>query len=259
MSSLQELQRNWEGFARTDPLWSICADPAKRNQLWNREEFFASGEKELATVLNHATKLGLEIQQSAPALDFGCGVGRLTRALAGRFSECWGLDISSTMIRLAQEFNHDIPNCHFVVNESERLEKLESCYFGFIYSSIVLQHIANEYAHKYIAELIRTLRPQGIFIFQVPEKFQGGWVKQLRAKLALRSRIGSLLGNKPFLMEMHCIKEQKILDLVQQHGAKVVDVQLTNSCDPAFSGNLQYLEQAPAGDYVSKQYCVIKK
>ena len=28
------------------------------------------------------------------ALDFGCGVGRLTQALAGKFSECDGVDIA---------------------------------------------------------------------------------------------------------------------------------------------------------------------
>jgi hypothetical protein len=59
-------------------------------------------------------------------------------------------------------------------------------------------------------------------------------------------------------MEMHCITEPVIRKLIEQNGAHVVDVRLTNSCDPSFSGNLQYLAQEPQAGYVSKQYCVVK-
>src|SRR5713101_2448676 len=47
MTSLRELQRNWEGLAQTDPLWSICTDPEKRNKGWNQDEFFATGKHEI--------------------------------------------------------------------------------------------------------------------------------------------------------------------------------------------------------------------
>jgi len=35
-------------------------------------------------------------------------------------------------------------------------------------------------------------------------------------------------------------------------------VALTNSCDPSFSGDLQYLTREPLHGYVSKQYCAVK-
>src|ERR1700756_4853660 len=105
MNALKELQRNWEGLAQADPLWAICTDPEARNRQWDEEKFFATGKKELEIVLDYAANLGFVVPQNAPALDFGCGVGRLTRAMAAHFSECWGVDISPTMIRLAQELN----------------------------------------------------------------------------------------------------------------------------------------------------------
>jgi ubiquinone/menaquinone biosynthesis C-methylase UbiE len=259
MKSLQELQRNWEGLAQADPLWAICTDPAKRGKRWNREEFFATGRREVQTVLDCAAQVGLGIDWEAAVLDFGCGVGRLTRALAQHFPECWGVDISPTMINLAREFNHNLPHCRFLLNEHDSLQGLQDNYFGFIYTNIVLQHIAEPYSRKYLAELVRVLRPGGVLFFQAPEKLRAGIFKKIRAKLALRARVQSALGaTKSCSMEMHCIRESVIRGLMHELGAQVVDVRLTNSSDPSFCGNLQYLEREPESGYVSKQYCVVK-
>ncbi|MBZ5493466.1 MAG: class I SAM-dependent methyltransferase [Acidobacteriia bacterium] len=259
MNSLKELQRNWEGLAQTDPLWAICTDPSKRNSQWDREEFFATGRKEIETVLGYATRVGLCIDKSRPALDFGCGVGRLTRAMSEYFSECRGVDISPTMISTARELNHDCPRCHFQLNEDTRLKCLPDNYFGFIYTNLVLQHIAPPCSHQYIVELIRILNPGGVLIVQVPEKLRASALTKVRTRLALRSRLHSIFGRgKPCTMEMHCIKEAVIRKLIAQNHARIVAVALTNSCDPAFSGDLRYLAQEPLHGYVSKQYCVVK-
>jgi SAM-dependent methyltransferase len=260
MKSLQELQRNWEGLAQADPLWAICTDPRMQNNKWSREEFFATGKQEIETVLGCVQTLGLQLDQKSPALDFGCGVGRLTRAMAAYFPECCGVDISPTMVRLAKDFNQDIPQCRFLVNEKDSLEELHDEQFGFIYTSIVLQHIAPKYARRYIADLVRLLRPGGVLVFQVPDRFCGSVVTRLRLKLALRSRMQRWTGRDPenYAMEMHCLKESAIRQLVEKVNAQVKDVRLTNSADPSFNGNLQYQENEPLQGYVSKQYCVVK-
>jgi len=259
MNSLKELQRNWEGLAQADPLWAICTDPRKRNSQWTQEEFFATGRKEIETVLGYAARIGLCIGTTSPALDFGCGVGRLTRALADYFPECVGVDISPTMISLAQEFNRDHPRCQFLLNDGARLKVLPDNYFGFVYTSLVLQHVGKSSSHQYIAELVRVLRPGCALIFQVPEKLRAHAIARARTRLALRARLRSILGGKKlYTMEMHCIRESTIRKLMAQIGAHVVDVAITNSCDPSFSGDLRYLAQEPLHGYVSKQYCVIK-
>ncbi len=260
MNSLKQLQRNWEGLAQADPLWAICTDPEKRNNQWTREEFFATGRKEIEAVLGYAARIDIYIDKTAPALDFGCGVGRLTRALGKYFAECVGVDISPAMITQARELSRDLPNCRFQLNEDIQLKSLPDNYFGFIYTSLVLQHIARSCSHKYIAELVRVLRPRGILIFQVPERLHANSLSRLRTRLALRSRLQSVLGRpKPYAMEMHCIKESVVRKLIVQNGARLLDVAITNSCDPSFSGNLRYLTQEPLHGYVSKQYCVIKR
>jgi SAM-dependent methyltransferase len=259
MNALKELQRNWEGLAQADPLWAICTDPGKRNRQWTQEEFFATGRKEIEAVLGYAARIGVCIDKTLPALDFGCGVGRLTRAMAEYFPECCGVDISPTMISMAQELNRDRPRCHFRLNEGTRLERLRDNYFGFIYTSLVLQHIVLPCSHQYIFELIRVLKPGGALIFQIPERLQARSTTRFRIRLAMRSRLESIFGKqKPCGMEMHCIKETVIRKLIAQSGARVLDVVLTNSCDPSFSGDLQFLTQEALQGYVSKQYCVVK-
>jgi trans-aconitate methyltransferase len=260
MKSLQELQRTWEELAQTDPLWAICTDPAKQNKQWSRDEFFTTGKNEMGVVLKCVAGLGVSIDEKAPALDFGCGVGRLTRAMAGHFDECWGVDISTTMITLAKEYNRDLPQCRFLVNDQDTLEALRGSYFGFVYSSIVLQHMAEPYIRRYLAELVRVLRPDGVLVFQLPDSMRGSTFSRIRARMALRARLKSVFEKHgPHGMEMHCIRESAMRKLIEVSGARVADVRLTNSSDPSFNGNLQYLKEEPRSGFVSKQYCVVKE
>jgi ubiquinone/menaquinone biosynthesis C-methylase UbiE len=260
MTSLRELQKNWEALAQTDPLWSICTDPEKRNQEWNLEEFFATGRNEVEKVLEHLRRLGVSLDPTAPALDFGCGVGRLTRALADHFPESWGIDISPTMIRMAQDFHKDQERCKFCVNQGGDLPMFRDGYFGFIYTSIVFQHIEKKYVENYLLELVRLLKPGGVFIFQIPDHFKASVVERLRQRLGLRSRLARLLktNQNAFRMEMHCIPEEAIRKLLSGLKVRIADVQRTNSTDPGFNGNLQYLDHDPERGYISKQYCLRK-
>ena len=98
MTSIDELRKTWELLAEEDALWAICTAPDKRGGKWDPAEFFASGEKEIRTVLDYLRSREVPVRQEGDALDFGCGVGRLTGALARQFVSCCGVDISSRMI-----------------------------------------------------------------------------------------------------------------------------------------------------------------
>lgn len=260
MNSLRKLQENWEGFAQADPLWAICVDPLKRDRKWNKEEFFTTGKLEIGRVMTYLRSLGVIPDASSVALDFGCGVGRLTQALAGLFRECWGVDISPTMIHLAQEFNRN-PQCHFHLNETGDLRNLADDHFEFIYSSIVLQHIPRRHVEGYLREFIRVLKPGGVLVFQVPEKEKAPVVSRLRNKIGFRRRITRLQRKRTveaFHMEMHCIPEVQIRQLLGREPVCIRDVRFTNSSTGSFNGNLEFLEREPEIGFVSKQYCVIK-
>ncbi len=261
MNSLDKLQENWEGYAQVDPLWAICTDSLRRGNKWTKEDFFETGKTEIGRVMAYLRSLGLPLDVRSTVLDFGCGVGRLTRALAHYFPECWGVDISPTMVRLAQEFNKDRSACHFWLNESDDLTRFPDESFGFVYTSIVLQHIRRKHVERYLTELIRVLKTGGVFVFQVPEREKASFVGKLRNKVGFRRRMTRLRGRKnldAFHMEMHCISEKELRELLAREPVRIVDVQLTNSSTGSFNGNLNFLEREPDRGFVSKQYCLVK-
>lgn len=265
MDGLNEFKRNWEGLARTDPWWAICVDPERKNNKWNVSDFFLSGETEIRIVLDYLRSLGISVDKKGPVLDFGCGVGRLTQAMASHFDLCYGVDISPTMIELANEFNKRSSRCKYVLNDSQTLSLFENDQFSFIYTSIVLQHIEPKYSRAYLQELIRILKPNGVLVFQIVDSLVPIMMR-IRKILKLRLRVyrmANFLGIMEFKpeeynMSMHCVPEKVVTRLVSAAGARIIDLQITNSAAVGFNGNLQYLSREPARGYVSKQYCVTK-
>jgi SAM-dependent methyltransferase len=165
VETLERHRQDWEDLAAVDPLWAILARPEAQGGRWQLDEFFATGQEEIAEVLETATRLGLP-QQHERALDFGCGVGRLTRALGSHFQEAVGLDISAEMIRLGRELNEG-RNCRFDVNARPDLASLETDSFDFVYTALVLQHLPRaEFIRTYLGEFLRLLRPGGLAVFQ---------------------------------------------------------------------------------------------
>jgi len=163
------LQRNWDDFGRQDPMYWILTDPAKKGNRWDPEEFFRTGVTDINAALNQVRSAGLQIRMGR-ALDFGCGLGRLTQALAQQFQEAHGVDISPSMIAKAQTLNRYPNRCFYHQNGEPDLRIFEDNSFDFIYSIIVLQHIHPNISKRYISEFMRVLRPGGVAVFQVPSE-----------------------------------------------------------------------------------------
>ncbi|HXI12482.1 MAG TPA: class I SAM-dependent methyltransferase [Thermoanaerobaculia bacterium] len=168
--NLRDLQKNWNQLGKTDPFWAVLTDPSKRYGRWNRDEFFGSGREEVEKTLARIKVLGVELPRDH-ALDFGCGVGRLSQALATHFERVTALDIAPSMIRVAKKYNKFPDRCHYLVNDSDRLPLLADNSVDLVNASIVLQHMEPGLGRGYIAEFLRILRPGGIAAFQVPSHF----------------------------------------------------------------------------------------
>ena len=164
---LKDLQRHWHEFGRRDPLWAILTLPDKRNAGWRQEEFFQTGRDEIAAVLAHVVRLGLS-RPVRRALDFGCGVGRLTQALCEQVGAACGVDIAPSMIEQARRYNGHGARCEYALNDADDLRQFADGAFDFVYSSRVLQHMRPEYSTRYIAEFLRVLAPGGVAVFQIP-------------------------------------------------------------------------------------------
>ena len=221
-------KQTWEELASTDPLWAILSDPAKKNGGWQLQDFFERGETEICSAMARVPDVP---QDKDRALDFGCGVGRLTRAMSTRFNRCVGVDISERMIAKARELNYDRHNCEFVVNASEHLEIFPDKYFDFIYTSIVLQHLVHRSSIlAYIREFCRLLKPGGLLIFQVPSYISP--IHRLQPIPRLYS-FGRFLRITPsVLMRLHLhpirmafVPQEDVISIVTEYGMRILETE----------------------------------
>src|SRR5438445_10146250 len=143
---LGTLQRDWDACGRDDPLWAIIPRAG-----WEIGPFFASGEADVALLMDQVAALALDPRRGR-ALDFGCGVGRLTQALGSRFDEVVGVDIAPAMLELAERHNRLGARCRYLLNETPDLRSFPAGHFDLVCTLITLQHVHPRYVGGYLRE-----------------------------------------------------------------------------------------------------------
>jgi SAM-dependent methyltransferase len=231
---LWQVRKHWNALAERDPLWAVLTKDEKAGGRWNAEEFFATGlaevERDLASIRQSHPGLG-----TASALDFGCGVGRLTQGLARHFGEVRGVDISEHMIALAREHCR-LPNVRFDHNVRADLRAYPDGAFDLVYSRITLQHIAPAYSLGYLREFVRVLAPGGAVSVQVPASVPAGdppdrfefspwpptlWMRLMRSA---RYRFPGWFPGTP-KMQMYALSETRVRECLEAAGAQVIAVE----------------------------------
>lgn len=252
----------WEELAKSDPLWAICTDPEKRGNKWEINEFFDSGNREVETLFKYLYEKNILPFDRDKALDFGCGAGRLTRALTTYFNDVVGIDVSKSMIDKALELNSDIlDRISFIHNPKPDLKILKPNQFSFILTTIVLQHIPPKISLQYIDEFLQLLKPGGILVFQVPVGIgkKMNFISRIKSRIKLRKRLSALGIFKNIHMEMFVIPEEQIKLRLSAPFIELADVIETNHTEPNFNGNLiinYHPEITPV--YISKMFIVRK-
>lgn len=238
---LKKLQKNWDAFGQIDPMWAILTDPAKRGRKWQAEEFFKTGGQEIDRLMSHLEALGLPLYRRR-ALDFGCGLGRLSQALASHFDEVHGVDIAPSMIRGAEQYNAHGTRCVYHLNPAPSLELFSNDTFDLVYSSLVLQHIEPKYSANYIREFARVLAPSGAIVFRLPSVLRAvdppvDSFKQ-KVKRTLPSPVLDMYhwAKRPPgpTMEMHGIEREQVASLLTSAGARVVKIAEDDSAGDAW-------------------------
>jgi SAM-dependent methyltransferase len=194
-------------------------------------------------MLGDGERFGLPLARH-DALDFGCGAGRLTHALAGSFEQCLGLDISAQMIDEARQITSGIENCRFVVHDTPDLAELATSSFDLVVSRIVLQHIPAAGAKaRYIMEFVRVLRPGGLLIFQLPSQIPPRHRIQPRPRLyGLLRRAGVPRETLYQQLHLHPIRmsslpRQRVVQTIEASGGRVLDVRELTSTGGVISND----------------------
>ena len=156
----------WDAKADENPMWFIHSqlDYAAPDA----DEFWRSGEEALTSTLD---AVGASFAGTERVLEIGCGIGRMTRAIAGRVDHVVGLDVSPAMVERARSALADVGNVELMVGSGADLAGLPDAAFDAVYSFIVFQHIPDPATTcAYVTEIGRVLRPGGWTVFQVSEE-----------------------------------------------------------------------------------------
>ena len=145
----------------------MLSDPGKDGRRWDVRRFFQTGLNELALVFYELESHGIQVARD-DALDFGCGVGRLTQALAERFERVVGVDVSPRMIEAARSLNRFPDRVSYASNAAPNLRRFSDEAFDFVYTEPgAAAHPSGPHA-RVLREFVRVLEPGGLLVFQLP-------------------------------------------------------------------------------------------
>jgi SAM-dependent methyltransferase len=185
----QHMQRFWDERAREDAFFFVD----DRLQYGNPdvERFFLEGEKTLDAILG---ELGIALKGDEKVVEIGCGLGRITRAIAGRARHVWALDVSSEMLERARNLNAELEDVEWLHGDGRSLRPVPDSCASACFSHVVFQHVPDPaITLGYVREMGRVLRPGGWSAFQISNdpsvhRPRGGWKGLKRQLLSLVGR-----------------------------------------------------------------------
>lgn len=205
----------WTAFGDSEPHWSVLVsdDFRQENLAANIDRFYNSGHADIAVHLNFLRRAGLPVSFDT-ALDFGCGVGRLTLAMAPYARQVTGIDISRPHLHLAVERAREqaITNVGFdAIASVADLDRYRR--FDLVISRIVLQHNPPPIMAALYAKLLGALAPMGVAIVQMPTFIHGQSFST-----------ADYLANEQPQMEMNGLPQPAIYQIIEQAGCRLIEV-----------------------------------
>ena len=184
---MTDSERYWDERARENAFYFVDTDVEYDDP--DAEGFWRRGEEVVDRMFALA---GFEPRREEVVVDIGCGVGRLTRALAARVGHVYGVDVSREMLALARLHSPDLHNVVWLHGDGRGLGVLDASSVDGCFSHVVFQHIPDpEVTLGYIREMGRVLRPGGWALFGVstdPEVHRKPLSRRERVARALRRR-----------------------------------------------------------------------
>jgi len=228
--TLDAVRRDWTRLGAEDPLWAVMLLPGKRGGRWDVEEFLATGRADVDYTVRWLRRLSLPTRYGR-VLDFGCGVGRLSQALARQADEVVGVDISRPMLDTARQLDRSGGRCRFVPGDD--LGAFPDGHFDLVNCVLVLQHLPRPAIDRYVVEFLRVLRPGGIAVLQLattPAWTLKGLAWRLLPFPVIAWAQRRLL-RYPAPMRMTAVPDREFTALVRTHGGTVVD----RAPDPSYT------------------------
>jgi SAM-dependent methyltransferase len=209
-------QDTWHELGREKPHWSVVTAEWFRPENIDAtlEAFYASGTQNVATILRTLERNAIDVSSLRRCMDFGCGVGRLTAALAAHFPEVIGVDVSASHLELGRETlaKRGIANVSWRLLETiGHIADLPTV--DLVVSLIVLQHNPPPVMRALLEGLLGRLAPRGAAVIQIPTYLPAGYRFDARAYLEKPSEG----------MEMHALPQREVFAVARAMGVDVVE------------------------------------
>lgn len=163
-TQLSEMKLEWDQRAQAEAKWYINTLSHQQTE----EEFDASGRHEVRQQIIDSLALltGGRNAKELRLLEIGCGIGRMTKHLAGIFGEVYAVDVSAEMIRQAKARLAGLANVSLFETNGVDFARFPAACFDVIFSAYVFQHIPSAaLIAGNIVDAWRVLKPAGVFKF----------------------------------------------------------------------------------------------
>lgn len=237
-SMIRHIEANWAILGTNDPHWSVLTGEKFRKEVIgeNIDAFYQSGQNSMEIFLATLDRAKVRPENLHTCFELGCGVGRVTVALAKHFEQVIAGDISTPHLRLASEVARErsITNIDFrLINKIDCFDDLPE--FDAFYSVIVLQHNPPPVIAFLLKRILNKIAPGGIAYFQVPTYRIGGKFS-VSEYLANAKTSGS--------MEVHALPQATLWQIVDECGCRPLDVREDSSVgSPAYLSNSILLQK----------------
>lgn len=224
---MKDTDTDWAMLGEGEPFFGVLSAPRfLRANITPEalEEFWATGRNEMngfrQLICTHFGDFS-----DASALDFGCGVGRLTRAMGEMCKKVTGLDISPGM--LAEARRHASANVNYVSALGDET-------FDWLNSIIVFQHIPPKRGYQLMDDLLARVNPGGALSLHVTlfkdESFLTHLLPSLRRGQWDGERFVSFndVQGEVGGMEMYDYDMSRVIEMTSRHGFHNLIIQHTN-------------------------------
>ena len=246
VSDLDSTRSNWDQLGHEAPLWAILSNPDSKSGMyeWDTDTFFSTGESDIKKLMDEIEARSISIKRRN-ALDFGCGVGRLTRALSHHFDNVIGIDVAPSMINLAQEMNTENGRCEFIANDRPDLQCVADNSIDLVYSVGTLQHIPPDVACCYIREFLRIVHPEGLVVFELlggKDWTPYGVAYRLFPNQAL-NHVRRLRYRTSAVIELYGVPPCNVRGIVVSEGGELIDVDRDPSAIKGWINYVYYIKR----------------
>jgi len=213
---IENVERTWSTLGQEDAHWSVITDAKFRKGSISDhlDDFFAMGEDDIARVEAALNRVNSSLYLINSALDFGCGVGRLSIPLSKRCKHVLGVDISSAHLREAKANiqREGLTNLDLsLIGSVNAIRELQE--FELVFSLLVLQHNSPPVMLEILKALSSRVSGSGYLYLQA-QTYRTGYEYNSESDLK----------NPSTEMAMHVLPQDVFLQTIQDAGLTILEV-----------------------------------